>query len=67
MLYTSTYKSPIGNLLIAAKNNKLVGLWIENQKYYLSNFKEEVEADDNLEILIKTKKWLDILMEKNHK
>ena len=26
MIYTDTYKSPIGNLLIASKDNKLVGL-----------------------------------------
>ena len=59
MLYISKYKSPIGNLLIAAKENKLVGLWLENQKYYLSNFKEETEISDNLKILVDTKKWLD--------
>lgn len=59
MIYTSTYQSPIGNLLIASKDNKLVGLWMENQKYYLSNFKEEIVETENLEILVKTKKWLD--------
>ena len=59
MIYTSTYKSPIGNLLIASKDNKLVGLWVENQKYYLSNFKEEIVETENLEILERTKKWLD--------
>lgn len=59
MIYTSTYKSPIGNLLIASKDNKLVGLWMENQKYYLSNFKEEIVEMENLEILERTKKWLD--------
>lgn len=59
MLYTTTYKSPIGNLLIASKDNKLVGLWIENQKYYLSNIKEKLEVDNKLEILVKTKQWLD--------
>ena len=59
MIYTSNYKSPIGNLLIASKENKLVGLWIENQKYYLSNFKDEIIETENLEILVKTKKWLD--------
>lgn len=59
MIYTSTYKSPIGNLLIASKDNKLVGLWMESQKYYLSNFKEEIVEMENLEILVKTKKWLD--------
>lgn len=58
MIYTATYKSPIGNLLIASKDNKLVGLWMENQKYYLSNFKEEIVETKNLEILVKTKKWL---------
>lgn len=59
-MYKTTYKSPIGNLLIASKDNKLVGLWVENQKYYLSNFKEEIVEAKNLEILVKTKKWLDI-------
>lgn len=59
MIYTSAYQSPIGNLLIASKDNKLVGLWVENQKYYLSNFKEEIVEKENLEILVKTKKWLD--------
>lgn len=58
MIYTSTYQSPVGNLLIASKENQLIGLWIENQKYYLSNLKEEMEVADNLEILVKTKNWL---------
>ena len=28
-------------------------------KYYLSNFKEEIVETQNLEVLVKTKKWLD--------
>lgn len=59
MIYTSNYKSPIGNLLIASKDNKLIGLWIENQKYYLSNFQEEIELKNDIEVLVNTKKWLD--------
>ncbi len=59
MIYTTTYKSPIGNLLIAAKDNKLIGLWIEKQKYYLSGFKEEMSEREDSEILTKTKSWLD--------
>lgn len=58
-MYISNYKSPIGNLLIASKDNKLIGLWIENQKYYLSNFKEEMKISNDIEILVKTKQWLD--------
>lgn len=48
-----------GKLLIASKDNKLIGLWIEGQKHYLRNIKEELVENDNEEILIKTKKWLD--------
>lgn len=59
MIYTSIYQSPVGKLLIASKDNRLIGLWIENQKYYLSNLKEEIQMSDNIEILVKTKKWLD--------
>ena len=59
MIYTTHYKSNIGDILLASKNNKLIGLWIEGQKYYLSNLNEKIENKDNEEILIKTKKWLD--------
>lgn len=59
MIYTSYYNSPVGKLLLASKNNKLIGVWIENQKYYLSNLKEKMQKKDDEEILIKTKNWLD--------
>lgn len=59
MIYTTYYNSPVGNILLATKNDKLIGLWIENQKYYLSNFKEELQEGDNDKILNKAKKWLD--------
>lgn len=58
MINLSLYKSPIGNLLLASKCNKLIGLWIEGQKYYPKNFKEDVQYfDDN--VLLLTKKWLE--------
>lgn len=59
MIYITHYNSPIGDILLASKNDKLIGLWIENQKYYLSSFKEELQEVDNNKILNKTKKWLD--------
>ena len=59
MIYTTHYKSPIGDLLLASKEGKLIGLWIEGQKYYKSNFLEEMEENENEKILLKTKKWLD--------
>ena len=59
MIYTTYYNSTVGNILLATKNDKLIGLWIENQKYYLSNFKEELQEVEDNKILNKTKKWLD--------
>ena len=62
MVYITTYNSILGKLLLASKNNKLIGVWIENQKYYLGdlkNSKEDIKVKDNEEILVKTKKWLD--------
>ena len=59
MIYKSYYQSPIGKLLLASKENKLMGLWIEGQKYYLGNLKEELQENNTEEILVKTKKWLD--------
>jgi len=59
MIEVTHYNSPIGDILIAAKGEKLVGLWIENQKYYLENFTEEKIETQNSVILNKTKKWLD--------
>ena len=57
MIYTSNYESPIGKILLASKENKLIGAWIKGQKYYLDRIKEEIQQKDDEEILIKTKKW----------
>lgn len=59
MIYKTNYKSPIGNLLLLAKDNSLIGLYIEGQKYYKNNIEEEAKENNNYSILIQTKKWLD--------
>lgn len=59
MIYTTYYNSPIGKILLASKDNKLIELYIEGQKYYPINFKEEFCENNNDGILVKTKKWLD--------
>lgn len=58
MIYITHYNSPIGDILLASKNEKLIGLWLENQKYYLANFKEELKEVEGNDILNKTKEWL---------
>ena len=59
MIYTSFYNSFLGDILLASKNNELIGLWFKEQKYYLSSIHEETQEKDDEEILIKTKNWLD--------
>ena len=59
MLYKTYYKSPIGNLMLVSDGDNLVGLYIENQKYYLNGIKQEVTPKDNLQVFENTKKWLD--------
>lgn len=59
MIYTSAYSSPLGNILLASKNDELIGLWFEGQKYYLNSINEEMQEKDDEEILKKTKNWLD--------
>ncbi len=59
MMYVSHYKSPIGNILLAADDEGLTGLWFENQKYYADGMdKDFVETETD--ILLETEKWLDI-------
>ena len=58
MYYYTTYDSIVGMLYLVSKDNKLIGLYIENQKYFLRNIKD-ITLNNNLEIFIKTKKWLD--------
>ena len=59
MIYKSYYESPVGRILLASKDNKLIGAWIQGQKYYLGNMKDEIQEEVNHPILIKTKEWLD--------
>ena len=59
MIYSTQYKSPIGNLLLASDGKNLIGLWIEKQKYFAGNITEKMIKNETLPIFIKTKKWLD--------
>lgn len=58
MINYTFFKSQIGDIFLASKDNKLIGAWFEGQKYYLSNINENLINKDD-EILNNTKKWLD--------
>ena len=59
MIQVAYYASPIGEILLAAKENALVGLWLAKQKYHLGSLKEPMEEKPNTQILLAAKSWLD--------
>ena len=59
MQYTSHYRSPIGNILLAADEIGLTGLWFEGQKYFALHLDKEHQEKD-LPVFTETKRWLDI-------
>ena len=59
MYYITTYLSPVGLMTLASEGEALVGLWIENQKYFASTAPIERLEKDNLPVFISVKKWLD--------
>jgi len=60
MVYICKYKSPLGDILLAADEIGLTGLWFEGQKYFANTLQDE-HIPKKTEILIKAKKWLDIM------
>ncbi|OKZ57529.1 MAG: hypothetical protein BHV97_02750 [Clostridium sp. CAG:349_48_7] len=46
MQYTCQYKSPLGNILLAADEIGLTGLWFEGQKYFALYLDKEHKEKD---------------------
>ena len=59
MCYSMIYKSPVGDLTIVVDEENLIGLWIKNQKYFMSSAPNNIVPNSNIEIMQKTKNWLD--------
>lgn len=58
MYYISICPSPLGMLTLASNGTKLIGLWMEHQKYFGGNILSEATVCDDLPIFEKTKDWL---------
>ena len=63
MEHTAYYTSPVGNILIAATDKGLCGLWFEKQKYYASSLRDFKEDKED-PVLKETVRWLDIYFKK---
>lgn len=59
MIYTCTYLSPLGDILLASDETGLTGLWFEGQKYFADTLPDERILQET-PILKETKRWLDI-------
>lgn len=59
MQYTAKYQSPIGEILLAADEIGLTGLWFDGEKFYADNLDPEHEEKE-LPVFETVRKWLDI-------
>ena len=57
MIYISTYLSPLGNILLAADDIGLTGLWFEGQKYFAQTLTRNYQTGST-PILESAVRWL---------
>lgn len=59
MMKVMHYSSPLGDLLLAEKDQHLVGAWFEGAKYYGSVLEDTLTEDPDSQTLRKAAAWLD--------
>ena len=59
MTYTYNYPSPLGDILLAADEVGLTGLWFVGQKYFANTLPDE-HISQETPVLAKAKRWLDV-------
>ena len=60
MIYTNTYKSPLGSILLAGDNEGLTGLWFTEGDRYVGLGLEKDAIPREMDYFDQTKQWLDI-------
>lgn len=59
MQYTTKYQSPLGEILLAADEAGLTGLWFEGEKFYADKLDPE-HTEKETPVFENVRKWLDI-------
>lgn len=59
MTYTQTYSSPLGDILLAANDTGLTGLWFYGSKYFAAGLEDE-RSEKLTSVTEQTLRWLDI-------
>lgn len=65
MVHTANYDSPVGEILLAAKEDALIGLWIEGQKYFRASLKGAMEPQPDDPVLLCAKGGLTAILLEN--
>ena len=60
MIYTNTYESPLGGILLAGDENGLTGLWFTEGSRYMGCGLEKGACLRETDYFDQTKEWLDI-------
>lgn len=59
MYYSTHYKSPVGDILLASDVNNIIGLWIGEQKYIGNTMPKDITEKEDIPIFQEGKAWLD--------
>lgn len=59
MQYTTNASSPLGNIVLAADEIGLTGLWFEGQKYF-DLYLNRTDGEKDLPVFSAAKRWLDV-------
>lgn len=59
MTFIQHYDSPLGDILLAADEAGLTGLWFEGQRHYAATLPEDVQTKET-PALMEGRRWLDI-------
>ncbi|NLZ82486.1 MAG: methylated-DNA--[protein]-cysteine S-methyltransferase [Clostridiales bacterium] len=59
MYYSTQYKSPIGDIIIASDEKSIIGLWIDDQKYIGNTMPRDMIEKDGLLVLQEARAWLE--------
>lgn len=62
MRYVQRYASPLGDLILAAQEEGLIGLWFEGQKHFPEGLKasDDAELERAAPLFQMARRWLDI-------
>lgn len=59
MLYSTTYLSPLGSLLLISDGESLTGLWLEKRRHFSEVLAGELEERDDLALFATVGNWLE--------